>query len=256
MKLCLSPRMFIVPGTRDRFELEIEPFIQFAKSAGYDGVAFRPGQLDEGTTGDEVDLIRELLEQHRMECSFAMGGKASDQAGYQALCKLIDGAVKIGCLHVQPTVSEEGEISWIQKACDHAAERGVRLCPQLHNNTLHDTVVNCRSLFEKVDRENFGLNFEASHLILQEAELQGSEAVRALGEKIFTVCVQNYRREEGKSVAVLPGDSDGVDFEDVFEAVRNIGFDGYVTHMSGSYPDLDNETVCKAYVKALRPLIG
>ena len=42
MKLCLSPRMFIVPGTRDKFSLNVEEFIQFAREAGYDGIALRP----------------------------------------------------------------------------------------------------------------------------------------------------------------------------------------------------------------------
>jgi sugar phosphate isomerase/epimerase len=256
MKLCLSPRMFIVPGTRDEFSLNVEEFIQFAREAGYDGIALRPGQLDEKTTPEELASIGEILEKTETACSFAMGGRASDEEGYRKLCKLIDDAVTIGCSHVQPSVGDDSEIPWIQRACDHAAEKDVRLCPQLHDQTLHDTVANCKQLFERVDRANFGLNFEASHLILQESELRGGEALKALADKIFTVCVQNYRRLDGNSVAVLPGDAGGVNFEEVIEAAREIGFDGYITHMSGSYPDLDNTTVCKAYVEALRPLMS
>ena len=54
----------------------------------------------------------------------------------------------------------------------------------------------------------------------------------------------------------LPGDPDGVDFEDVFGALKKIGYDRFVTHISGRYPDLDNRTVCQAYVEKLRPLMS
>jgi len=255
MKLCLSSRMFIVPGTSDAFEYDIEAFVRFARSAGYDGVALRAGQLDENTTPEDVSRIGSILNQFNMVCSFVMGGRVGDEEAYDRFCKLVDDAVGVGCYHLQPSVAEESEVPWIQKVCDYAQEKGVRLCPQLHDKTLHNTVTNCSKLFEMVDKENFGLNFEASHLILQKSELQGGEALKALGEKVFTICVQNYRRKDGQSVAVLPGDPGGVDFREVFDAAREIGFDGFVTHMSGRYPDLDNGSVCNAYVAAIRPLI-
>ncbi|MDA0748787.1 MAG: sugar phosphate isomerase/epimerase [bacterium] len=256
MQLCLSARMFTVSGTRDQFELEPEAFVQFAKKVGYDGITLRPGQLDERTSGEQVDRLAEALEQNNAVCSFAMGGTAADETGYRAMCKLVDDGIRLGCRHIQPSVRNEAEISWMQKVCDYAAERDVRVCPQLHDSTLHDTVPNCLTLFKKIGRENFGLNFEASHLILQQAEVKGAEAIRVLGEKIFTVCVQNYKREDGKPVAVLPGDPLGVDFEEVFGALGEIGFDGFVTHMSGAYPGLENEAVCRAYVTALKPFMG
>jgi sugar phosphate isomerase/epimerase len=60
---------------------------------------------------------------------------------------------------------------------------------------------------------------------------------------------------DGESVPVLPGDPDGVDFDDVFGALKTIGFDGFVTHMSGPHPDMDNRSVCEAFVERLRPLL-
>ena len=46
-----------------------------------------------------------------------------------------------------------------------------------------------------------------------------------------------------------------MDFEEVFGAICGIGFDGFVTHMSGAYPGVDNETVCRAYVEKLRQVM-
>lgn len=256
MNFCLSARMFTVPGTRNQFELNIEEFIRFAKSVGYDGITLRPGQLDHRTSSEDVKRISDLLNQNDMVCSFAMGGTVGNEESYNPHCKLVDDVLRIGCRYIQPWVQNELGIPWIQKLCDYAADRDVRVAPQLHDNTLHDTVPRCLNLFEKVDRENFGLNFEASHLLLQGADIQGAEAVKALGCKIFTVSVQNYKKENGNSIPVLPGDPDGVDFEEVFGAIKEIGLDGFVTHMSSNYPDMDNETVCRAYVERLRPLMG
>lgn len=255
MELCLSARMFTVAGASDRFELDVASFIAFAKRMGYDGICTRRGQLDERTPGEEVDRIAALLSEHGAVCSFAMGGEIGDEASCSALCTLVDHAARIGCRHVQPSVRDADTIPWAQRLCDYAAERGVRVSPQLHDGTLHDTVPNTLALFEQVDRENFGLNFEASHLILQDAAVRGADAVMALGEKIFTVCCQNYKKVDGQSVPVLPGDPDGVDFGVLFEALHGIGFDGFVTHMSGAYPGMENEAVCRAYVETLRSVM-
>ena len=255
MQLCLSARMFAVPGALNQFELGVEAFIEFAKSVGYDGITLRAGQLDPTTTAEDVRRIASALKQNGMVCSFAMCGTVGDENGYAAQCRLVDHVLELDCRHIQPSVRTESEIPWMQKLCDYAAERDVRIAPQLHNNTLHDTVPRCKALFEKVDRANFGLNFEASHLLMQNAEIRGGRAVRALSEKIFTVCVQNYKLVAGKNVPVLPGDPDGVDFDDVFGALKAIGFDGFVTHMSGPYPDMDNRSVCEAFVERLRPLL-
>jgi len=248
--------MFTVPGERDRFDLGFPDFIAFASEAGYGGISLRPGQLDPDTPSDEVERIGELLRANDMVCSYVMAGTVGDRQSFESLCGLVDRATRLGCSLLQPSVLSSSEIPWLQRLCDHAADRQVRVCPQLHNNTLHDTVPRCLDLFRKVDRENFGLNFEASHLLIQHVMPQGGKAVRALGEHILGVCVQNYRMEGVHPIPCLPGDEEGVDFEDVFSALKEIGYDGSVTHMSGRYPDMEPEAVCKAYVEALRPLMG
>lgn len=203
----------------------------------------------------EADRIGALLEENDAVCSFVMGGVVSDEDSLRSLCTMVDHATRIGCCRVQPSVRDGGCIPWAQKLCHYAADRGVRISPQLHDATLHDHVPNSLRLFEQIDRDNFGLSFEASHLILQGAEIRGADAVMALGDRIFTVCCQNHKRAGGQSVPVMPGDPEGVDFEEVFGANGGIGFDGFVTHMSGAYPGVDNETVCRAYVEKLRTVM-
>ena len=256
MQLCLSARMFTVPGEQNRFDLGVSEFVRFAKKAGYDGITLRPGQLDPDTASEEVNRIGELLRLNEMVCSYVMAGTVGDRQSFESLCSLVDHAVSIGCSLLQPSVSSPSEIPWLQRLCDYAAEQEARVCPQLHNNTLHDTVPRCLDLFRKVDRGNFGLNFEASHLLIQHVTPQGGKAVRALGDRVLSVCVQNYRMEGVHPIPCLPGDPEGVDFEDVFSSLKEIGYDGFVTHISGRYPDVEPEAVCRAYVDTLRPLMS
>ena len=256
MKLCLSARMFTSPNGRNAFDLDIESFVQFAKDTGHDGITLRPGQLDADTAPETVDQIAELLSNAQMPCSFVKSMAIRDQETYEDQCRLLEHMARIDCNNLQPKVSHESDIPWVQRLCDVAAEQDMQIAPQLHNGSLHDTVPRCLDLFKTVDRNNFGLNFEASHLLLQGEKIQNAEAVCALGNHIFSVCIQNYKLTDTGSVPCLPGDPEGVDLDDVFGALQEVGFDGFVTHISGAYPDVDNRTLCETYLKYLRPLMA
>ena len=255
MKLCLSARMFASSGSRNAFDLDIEGLIQFAKDLGYDGITLRPGQVDADTPDGEIDRIGDLLKKHGTPCSFIKSMAIRDQATFDGQVRLLDHMARIGCDNLQPKVSNESDIPWVQKLCDIAAERDMKIAPQIHNGSLHDTVPRCLDLLKAVDRSNFGLNFEASHFILQSEAIRNGEAVRALGDPIFSVCIQNYKLTDGGFEPCFPGDPEGVDFEDVFDGLKTVGFDGFVTHISGAYPDVDNRTLCERYVACLRPLM-
>lgn len=248
--------MFTSTDGRNAFDLDIEGLIGFAKDLGYDGITLRPGQLDADTPAEEVDRIAAFLKEHGTPCSFVKSMAIRDQATFDDQAKLLDHLARIGCNNLQPKASNEPDIPWVQRLCDAAAERDIQIAPQLHNGSLHDTVPRCLNLFKAVDRSNFGLNFEASHLLLQSEKIQNGEAVRALGDHIFSVCIQNYKLADDDFVPCLPGDPDGVDLDDVFGALQEVGFDDFVTHISGAYPDVDNRTLCETYLKYLRPLMA
>ena len=257
MKLCLSARMFTSQTRRNAFDLDIESFVQFAKDTGHDGITLRPGQLDADTDSETVSHIAEILERAQMPCSFIKSMAIRDQETYEGQCQLLEHMNQIGCPILQPKVSSESDIPWTQKLCDEAAKQGAQISPQLHNGTLHDTVPRTLDLLKAVDRDNFGLNFEAAHLVLQNEPIRNGEAVRAIGNRIFSVCIQNYKLDENKKmIPCLPDDPKGVDFDDVFAALREISFDGFITHISGAYPNMDNRTLCENYLKYLRPLMA
>ncbi len=255
MRLCLSSRMFATPGENDLFDLGVEEFVRWARSLGYEGITLRPGQLNGQTPVDRVREIADLLEENGMAFSFVMGAPLGGEKSYTDLCRLADHAVLLGCRYLQTSIPSPAQIPWARKLCDYAADRGIGVCPQIHGGTVHDTLPHCLDLLGQVGRENFGFNFETAQLLAQRAEIQGGQAVRALGDRIFTVCVQNYKLEGASFVPCLPGDPGGVDFEDLFAALREIGFQGFVTHISARFPGFENLEVCRAYLRKLRPLM-
>ncbi len=267
MILCLSARMFTVPGKGDEFELNLGEFIKLAKDVGYDGITLRRGQLDERNTEEEVQSIKELLHQHEAACSFVTGKVVTDEQSYGELCKIIDYTAIIGCRYVQPAVRSDGQIPWMQKCADYAKERGVFLAPQMHNATMFETVDRSLQTLKKIDRENFGVTFEGSHLIIMQQSLRNGDAVKKLAKHIFAVCVQNYKEIKettGDGVfsyggayfkPCLPGDSEGVDLQGVFGALKEIGFDGFVTFMAGPFLSMENRVLCELYNRELRKLM-
>ena len=198
----------------------------------------------------------ELLEKNRLSFSFVMGDPLRDEKSCEDLKKLIGHALRLRCGYVQVSIPSAAGIPWLQKLCDHAAERGIGICAQTHGNTIHDTVPHCLDLLKQVNRRNFGFNFETAQLLIQREEIRGGRAVRALGSRISTVCVQNYKLEGKQVIPCLPGDPEGVDFGDLFGALTEIGFDGFVTQISVRYPGMENLEVCRAYIKSLRPFVG
>jgi sugar phosphate isomerase/epimerase len=263
MKLCLSARAFAVSG--GTYSITVEDLIQLAKDIGYDGITLRRGQLDETTPEAEVDRIRELLRRHDVPCSFVTGSSAKDEAGLQALCAVIDRAASVGAFVVQPSVRDRAEVPWMQRAADHAAAQNVVLAPQLHNRTAHENAEQAVDLVDSVGRKNFGITFEGSHLLLQQRPVRDGAAVRLLGRRIFSVCVQDYRLAPGEPDAgnydgtpykpCLPDDPRGVNLPDIFAALREVGYDGFVTVMAGGYPGMDHRTHFEHYHRVLRKLI-
>jgi sugar phosphate isomerase/epimerase len=263
MRLCLSARAFALRG--GGYSISVAGLVALAKETGYDGITLRRGQLDETTPEAEVERIRDLLRDAGAPCSFVTGAAVNDETSWAALCTIVDRAAAVGAPVVQPTVRDDAEIPWMRRAADHAAARAVSLAPQLHNRTRHERAEQAVALVDAIGRPNFGVAFEGAHLLLQQRAVRDGAAVRLLGPRIKSVCVQNYRLAPGEADAgryegtpykpALPDDPRGVDLPGIFAALKEIGYDGFVTVMAGSYPGMDNRTLFARYARVLRLLL-
>lgn len=252
MQLCLSARMF---ASGREFSLSFTEFLDLAKRLAYDGVAIRPGQLDGTTSDEEVNAIAAGLKERDLCISFGRGGSLTD-VSLEEHYRLVDHYARIGGRFIEFFVWKDEELPAIQSICDYAAKHDIFISPQVHNRALHDTVPRSLDFIKRVDRPNLRVNFDSAHLIIQKQEIINAEAVKALAGHIGTVCVQNYRVDGDDTVTLLPGDTTGVDFPGIIAALKEIGWDGPITHMAPRHPDVDDETLCRQYVEVFRPLIA
>jgi len=267
MWLCLSGRQFEIPGGISK---TVDEFLKFAASVGFQGVELRTGHVSPDTTDSEAERIAGLLAQHGLRCSFCLGGEPADEASTARFRRVIDIAQAIGAFAVRCGGGSEANVGRYREIADYAGERGVKIVSQIHNGTMFETVPQALSAMERIAHPNYGVAFEASHLVMASQPEHGEGAVKALGALIFTVSVQAYKPYDefdcyggpieihGKQWgACLPGAPGSPDLQSVFRGLRAIGFDGPVTAMPGALPDGPGpEDQARIYFDTLEPLVG
>lgn len=266
MWLCLSGRQFEVSGGISK---TVDEFIELAASIGFAGVELRGGHLGRETSDEEVARVGGLLEEHGIRCSFITGPEPVDGASTAAFNSMVDHAKTIGAYAVRCGGASDEHVGRYREVADYAAERGIKIISQIHNGTMFETVPGALRAMELIAHANYGVAFEASHLVLASQAEHGEEAVKALAENITAVSVQAYKAFDevdcyggpisihGKEWgACLPGAPGSPDLLSVFRGLRAIGFDGPVTCMPGSLhagPSPDDQA--RIYFDTLEPLV-
>jgi sugar phosphate isomerase/epimerase len=267
MWLCLSGRQFEIPGGISK---TVDEFLEFAARVGFRGVELRTAHLSAETTDDEARRIAELLKRQGLRCSFCLGGEPAEEASTAAFRRVIELAAIIGAHAVRCPGGSEANLPRYREVADYAQERGVKIVSQIHDGTLFETVPDSLRAMEKIAHPNYGVAFEASHLIMASQPEPGEEAVKALGGHLFTVSVQAYKAYDdldcfGEPISIhgrqwgacLPGTPGSPDLQSVFRGLRAIGFDGPVTVMPGALAGGPSpEDLARIYYDTLEPLVG
>ncbi|HJN15645.1 MAG TPA: sugar phosphate isomerase/epimerase [Armatimonadota bacterium] len=267
MWLCLSGRQFEAAGGISK---TVDEFIEFAASVGYKGVELRRGHASPETTDEEAGRIAGLLKQHGIRCSFITGDEPGDEASVASFKRVIDIAATIGSYAVRCGGATLDHVPQYREVADTAAERGVKIITQIHNGTAFEIVPDCVAGMKAINHPNYGIAFEASHLVMASQPEHGAEAVKTLGDHITAVSVQAYKPFDtadcyggeigihGKKWgACLPGAPGSPDLLSVFEGLREIGFDGPVTVMPGSLQGGPTpEDQARVYYDTLEPLVN
>ena len=258
MKLSLSTRVAEAPKPRKDIALMALPELaRAAKQAGYRALCMRASQVGVQSSPDELKAARKLLEELGLKVSMVSGNNDvpnnNDRVGMvlHDIGKHLDVAQALGADLIRIGMKAHTDIPWARRACDEAAERGIRLAHQCHVCSLFETVERSLEVVREVGRGNFGVIYEPSNLRVCGQDY-GSKTIHALAPHLFNVYLQNYfLHPEGKatmetwingpvSFDLLPfGDPRGVDFRAVFDALGEIGYDGYVTvHQVGTGMDI------------------
>jgi sugar phosphate isomerase/epimerase len=179
----------------------------------------------------------------------------------------LDLAERLGCTLVRVMLHGDDDIPWAQRAADEAAERGLRLAHQTHVGTMCETVEAALDVVGRVGRPSFGLTYEPSNLLVC-GSAYGREAIRRLAPHIFNVYLQNWHAHPGGALAISTNggviradqvpldDRRGVDLDEVFAGLREIGWAGYVTVHQALLPGQDPRAECAANMAIIRPYLA
>jgi len=245
----------------------------------------------------DADAVRELLEKHELEISslayYPNNLHADDderEAANAHLLKVVDAAQALGVRTVGTFVGNDKDRAYPENLerfkqiwpplVAHAEERDVRIaienCPMIFSEdewpggrNLAYSPALWRQMFEIIPDENFGLNFDPSHLVWQMIDY--THAVREFGPRIFHVHAKDMEIDRdglyeegvmsagiGWQVPRLPGLGE-VRWDRFISALYAIGYDWVVSieHEDRNFEG-EVELVQRVFLlarNALRPLI-
>lgn len=184
----------------------IDVIVDFAAEAGFDALELdvRPGcehlsvELDDAEVADIIARVRDAgLEVSMLACYIDIGDadESQRQANRDALARAVEMASAnsvevVGCLSGRPPegMSREDAIEQISVPfyadfAPRAADQGVKLAMEnwFATNIMH--LGHWEMIFDAVPDENFGLNFDPSHLFHQQIDYL--LAVEVFADRIF-----------------------------------------------------------------------
>ncbi len=247
MQLSLSVRVAESFENKEKSSLSIDQLIPLAKSNGYSALCMRASQAGIQTPRAATLDIARKIRAAGLPVSMVTGNFAipkNDAHGPECLRNItphLDLAQTFGAGLIRICMQSEDDIEWAVKACREAARRNIRLAHQSHCATLFETVEGSLRVLKAVNQPNFGLIYEPANWMIS-GEDYGANAIRKVRPYILNVYVQNHHLNPQGSAVVQTWkkgpvrldhiglwEKGGVNGEEVFTALRESGYRGYVT---------------------------
>ncbi len=269
----LSTRLAEPPGRKDASLLALREFARLAKGLGYRALSMRASQVSIDTPGEEVARAKRTLDEFGLGVSMVTGTvslAANDARAPEALRNItphLDLAERLGGRLVRVMLQREEDIPHARRAADEAGERGMKLAHQTHIGTLFETVDAALDVLRRLDSPHFGVTYEPSNLLVCGSPW-GREAIERLAPHIVNVYLQNWRlNDEGALTLQLNrgpilgdqialDDARGVDYAEVFDGLRGIGWTGYVTVHQALQPGEEVAESAARHMAAVQRLMG
>lgn len=272
MKLSLSVRVAESFFDKHNSTMTIDELIELASELGYDALCMRASQVGTHTPAEKVAEVREKIDAAGLVVSMVTGDfavPANDEEGPMLLRNItpyLDLADALGSKLVRVCMKKEEDIAFAQKSADEAGERGIRLAHQSHCASLFETVDGSRQVLEAVGRPNFGIIYEPANWFIA-GEDYGIDSIRRMKPFLFNFYIQNHRLTPDGVTEVTTWkkgpvavdhigvwESGGVDVDAVFDAMHEVGYEGYLTvHQAFGDVMPVEEAVRKSY-EHLKPL--
>lgn len=272
MKLSLSVRVAESFSDKRNSTMNIDELIAMAKRYGYEALCMRASQLGTHTPADEIAAARAKIDAAGLNVSMVTGDFAvpsNNEEGPMLLRNItpyLDLAESLGSDLIRVCMKKEEDIPFAQASSDEAAERGIRLAHQSHCASLFETVEGSLSVLQQVGRPNFGIIYEPANWFVA-GEEYGIDAIRKMEPYLFNFYIQNHRLtpdgvtdittwKKGPVAVDHIGvwESGGVDVDAVFDAMHEVGYEGYLTIHQAFGDVMPVEEAVRRSYEHLKPL--
>jgi len=247
MKLSLSVRVAESFHDKRIADISLAEVATIAQQAGYQALCMRASQVGVQSSKATINEARTLLDDLGLAVSMITGDFAVPENGaagpgcLRNITPYLDLAEALGSDLIRVCMKEDADIPFAQRAADEAAERHIRLAHQSHTSSIFETVEGSLTALRAIGRANFGLIYEPANLALC-GQAYGAETLQAFAPYLFNVYLQNHVPDPEGTLAmetwasgrimstIRPLDAPGgIDFAQVFDGLRSIGYTGYVT---------------------------
>ncbi|SEH16883.1 Sugar phosphate isomerase/epimerase [Natronorubrum sediminis] len=128
---------------------------------------------------------------------------------------------------------------------DYADARGVAVGIEYEPELLIENTDEVLDLLEEVDREGLGINLDVGHAAVYGEDV--AESIRRSAGSITGIHLEDIvGGRRGKHYHRIPGEGD-LDFRAIFDALDDIGYDGFATLELYTYPDEPDRAARDAY---------
>jgi len=141
----------------------------------------------------------------------------------------------------------------LHRILDYAEPRGVDVGIEFEPELLVDTTDATLDVIDDVGRDGLGVNLDLGHAAVNGED--PADAVRRCAGHITGVHLEDIAGGVGgRHYHLIPGEGD-LDFAAIFDALDDVGYDGYATLELYTYPDEPDRAAREAH-RALAPLAG
>ena len=133
----------------------------------------------------------------------------------------------------------------LHEILDYAESKGVKLGIEFEPELLVECTDEVLKLLDEVDRDSLGVNFDVGHAAVYGED--PAEGIRRCAGHITNVHVEDIvGGRRGKHYHRIPGEGD-LDFAAVFDALDDVGYDGFATLELYTYPHDPDGAAERAY---------
>ena len=145
-------------------------------------------------------------------------------------------AVSVTSGHPRPGILPQRSLDYLVESlkpiCEAAAKYGVKLGIEYEPGLLVERATELAEIIERVGSPELGANLDIGHSYLDGESPEAT--VTLLAGRIWNVHVEDIRNR--KHFHLIPGDGD-LPFGRYFDALRQVGYDGFLTVELYSFPD-------------------